>query len=233
MTYMRGTHKRNIWSKVGRKVLKILTFLFLNLLSARQPCPLQSLNSQTVRHLECCLMFRVWYAKELNIPLLIEKEIINPTNADKAFICHQRTDSSHAEWDSKLGLQRLSGSDRKFLYLLCSRETGKFFVRLLGKPPLCFFVKRWNNLHCHARYTSIEFKTKLWLIDAKLIFKWKVFSLWTIHSLEQPSISISIKLINSCKQKLKVLLMAMSVESTMVHRFPWPRHSFFPCILCS
>lgn len=29
--------------------------------------------------------------------LLIEKEIINPTNADRAFIRHQRTDSSHAE----------------------------------------------------------------------------------------------------------------------------------------
>lgn len=136
--------------------------------------------------------------------MLIEKEIINPTNADKAFFCHQRTDSSHAEWDSKLGLQRLSGSDQKFLYSLCSSKIENFFVHLLGKPPLRFFVKRWINLHYHARRTiidkDIDIKTKLWLTDDKLIFKWKVFSLCTSHSLEQPSDNVSFKQMGSFKQ---------------------------------
>lgn len=86
MTYVSDTCKCNIWRKTGRKILKILIFLFLNLVSARQPCPVQSLNSQTVRYLECCRMFRVWYAKELNICLLKRKSSIPPMQTGLLFV---------------------------------------------------------------------------------------------------------------------------------------------------
>jgi len=94
---------------------EILTFSFLNLLSARQPHPLWSLKSETVRYLKCCLILRVWYAKELNIPLVFQK-IVNHTNADQAFICHQRSDSFRAKYDSIAGLESIWQGPEVFVF---------------------------------------------------------------------------------------------------------------------